>query len=271
MEPREPARGRRRGRARRLRHALPGAAAGLYPPERRISTPCSTAPTWCWCTNGTSRRWWRRSAPGARGAAGSRCCSTTPTTARSATRRRSATSTCPAMTACSPSAPRWRASTRLGLGRPRVRLARGGRHCACFRPPAEPAPAQGAVWIGNWGDGERSAELEEFLLRRREAPACRSTSTACAIRTRPARCSRATAPPPRLAAEPAGARRVRPPPRHRARAAPLLRDACCPASRPSACSRRWPAASRWSARRGTTPKACSRRARTSWSRRTAPR
>ena len=34
-----------------------------------------------------------------------------------------------------------------------------------FRPPAEEQPREGLVWIGNWGDGERSAELESFLLR----------------------------------------------------------------------------------------------------------
>ncbi len=33
-----------------------------------------------------------------------------------------------------------------------------------FHPPAAPGPRSGAVWIGNWGDGERTAELEEFLL-----------------------------------------------------------------------------------------------------------
>ncbi|WP_073974207.1 CgeB family protein [Erythrobacter donghaensis] len=33
-----------------------------------------------------------------------------------------------------------------------------------FHPPAVEAPREGLVWIGNWGDGERSAELEEFLL-----------------------------------------------------------------------------------------------------------
>ncbi len=41
-----------------------------------------------------------------------------------------------------------------------------------FRPPAEeaggaegrPGGREGAVWIGNWGDGERTAELETFLL-----------------------------------------------------------------------------------------------------------
>ncbi len=33
-----------------------------------------------------------------------------------------------------------------------------------FRPPAARGERAGAVWIGNWGDGERTAELEEFLL-----------------------------------------------------------------------------------------------------------
>jgi spore maturation protein CgeB len=34
-----------------------------------------------------------------------------------------------------------------------------------FRPPVEELPREGLVWIGNWGDGERSAELEDYLLR----------------------------------------------------------------------------------------------------------
>lgn len=34
-----------------------------------------------------------------------------------------------------------------------------------FRPPAEPIARSGLVWIGNWGDGERTAELERFLFR----------------------------------------------------------------------------------------------------------
>ena len=34
-----------------------------------------------------------------------------------------------------------------------------------FHPPAEEGPREGLVWIGNWGDGERSAELESFLFR----------------------------------------------------------------------------------------------------------
>lgn len=34
-----------------------------------------------------------------------------------------------------------------------------------FRPPAEEMERSGLVWIGNWGDGERGAELEDFLFR----------------------------------------------------------------------------------------------------------
>ncbi|HZH09060.1 MAG TPA: glycosyltransferase [Microvirga sp.] len=34
-----------------------------------------------------------------------------------------------------------------------------------FQPPAEEEERQGLVWIGNWGDDERSAELETFLFR----------------------------------------------------------------------------------------------------------
>ena len=33
-----------------------------------------------------------------------------------------------------------------------------------FRPPAPGNTRAGVVWIGNWGDGERTAELEDFLL-----------------------------------------------------------------------------------------------------------
>jgi spore maturation protein CgeB len=34
-----------------------------------------------------------------------------------------------------------------------------------FRPPETETDRQGLVWVGNWGDGERSAELSSFLLR----------------------------------------------------------------------------------------------------------
>jgi spore maturation protein CgeB len=33
-----------------------------------------------------------------------------------------------------------------------------------FRPPEADRDREGLVWIGNWGDGERTAELETFLL-----------------------------------------------------------------------------------------------------------
>jgi spore maturation protein CgeB len=34
-----------------------------------------------------------------------------------------------------------------------------------FRPPAQEGERRDLVWIGNWGDDERSAELESFLFR----------------------------------------------------------------------------------------------------------
>ena len=34
-----------------------------------------------------------------------------------------------------------------------------------FHPPVEEQERSGLVWIGNWGDGERTAELEDFLFR----------------------------------------------------------------------------------------------------------
>jgi spore maturation protein CgeB len=33
-----------------------------------------------------------------------------------------------------------------------------------FRPPPSEGQREGLVWIGNWGDGERTAEIETFLL-----------------------------------------------------------------------------------------------------------
>jgi len=34
-----------------------------------------------------------------------------------------------------------------------------------FQPPADEGPRAGLIWIGNWGDDERSAELETYLFR----------------------------------------------------------------------------------------------------------
>ena len=33
-----------------------------------------------------------------------------------------------------------------------------------FHPPLAAGPRDGLVWIGNWGDGERTAEIEDYLL-----------------------------------------------------------------------------------------------------------
>ena len=38
-----------------------------------------------------------------------------------------------------------------------------------FHPPADEQPREGLVWIGNWGDGERSEELAEYLLQPAQA------------------------------------------------------------------------------------------------------
>ena len=50
-----------------------------------------------------------------------------------------------------------------GWGR-RVHVWHEAADTTVFRPPAREAPRAGLVWIGNWGDGERAAELEAFLL-----------------------------------------------------------------------------------------------------------
>jgi spore maturation protein CgeB len=39
-----------------------------------------------------------------------------------------------------------------------------GADLALFHPPKAPVERRGAVWIGNWGDGERSAELRDYML-----------------------------------------------------------------------------------------------------------
>ena len=40
-----------------------------------------------------------------------------------------------------------------------------------FRPPEREQQRKGLVWIGNWGDGERTNELEQFLFRPARATA----------------------------------------------------------------------------------------------------
>jgi spore maturation protein CgeB len=57
---------------------------------------------------------------------------------------------------------------RWGWGR-RVFVWHEAADMRLFRPPEGEAERQGLVWIGNWGDDERSAEIETFLLRPAQA------------------------------------------------------------------------------------------------------
>jgi spore maturation protein CgeB len=57
---------------------------------------------------------------------------------------------------------------RWGWGR-RVFVWHEAADTRLFHPPEIETERQGLVWIGNWGDDERSAELETFLLRPAQA------------------------------------------------------------------------------------------------------
>lgn len=50
-----------------------------------------------------------------------------------------------------------------GWGR-RVHVWHEAADITVFKPPGRKVTRTGLVWIGNWGDGERTAELQEFLL-----------------------------------------------------------------------------------------------------------
>jgi spore maturation protein CgeB len=63
---------------------------------------------------------------------------------------------------------------RWGWG-PRVFVWHEAADTTLFRPPAHPTERSGLVWIGNFGDGERTAELETFLLAPSQASAMRLT------------------------------------------------------------------------------------------------
>ena len=141
-------------------------------PMRRDSSRgrrASTAPTSSSSTSGTSPA--LVAALGARtaGAArASRCCSTTPITGRSATPRRCARFDLSGYDGV------------LAFGETLAAVYRGwgwGDRVFVWHEAADTAPvpaagrreasATGLVWIGNWGDGERSAELETLPVRAR--------------------------------------------------------------------------------------------------------
>ncbi len=77
------------------------------------------------------------------------------------------------MTACSPSARRSRRSTAAGAGCNRVFVWHEAADVRLFHPPFQEVERSGLVWIGNWGDGERTQELSEFLLEPAEAAGLR--------------------------------------------------------------------------------------------------
>ncbi len=52
---------------------------------------------------------------------------------------------------------------RLGWG-DRAFVWHEAADASLFRPPAKEGSRAGLVWIGNWGDGERSRELDELLI-----------------------------------------------------------------------------------------------------------
>jgi spore maturation protein CgeB len=61
---------------------------------------------------------------------------------------------------------------RWGWGR-RVFVWHEAADITLFHPPAQDAHGDDLVWIGNWGDGERTAEIETFLLAPAQAAGLR--------------------------------------------------------------------------------------------------
>ena len=138
----------------------------VRPGEPRSGRRRSTAPTWSSSTSGTRTTWSRRIGQHRATAAGYHLlfhdthhrAVTEPAGDGRAT-------TCRTTTACSRSAKSCEDSTsRSGWAAPRVDLARSGRHRACSIRPKRSRDEGDLVWIGNWGDDERTAELHEFLL-----------------------------------------------------------------------------------------------------------
>ena len=203
----------------------------LRPRDRSTSTRRSTAPTWCSCTSGTSPSWSRASARTARGPRRYRLLFHD-------THHRVVTDP-QAMAGYDLRALRRRARLRRGdprplpangLGAARLDLARGRRHARL--PPAEPAREREGdlVWIGNWGDEERTAELQR--VPDRAGAATRALRARCHGVRYPRRRSRALA---EAGIEYGGwlpnyrrARGLRALPRHGARPAPAVRARRCP-------------------------------------------
>ena len=121
-------------------------------------------------------------------------------------------------------------------------------------PTSSPRRKASLVWIGNWGDDERSEELHEFLIEpvKATAPEARVYGVRYPEQAQGKRLAEAgsntragcpTSKCPQVFADYRLTVHVP--------AAALCRKPCL-ASRPSASSKPWPVASRWSARPGTT-------------------
>ena len=222
------------------------------------STARSTAWTWSSCTSGTTTSWCAAWACTARARAATACCSTIRTTARLPTRRAMAAD----------DLRHYDGVLAFGAVLRELYLERGWAARAwtwheaadtrVFRLIPHAGREGDVVWIGNWGDDERSAELEEFLLEPVKALGLRARVYGVrypeeARRALDARRHRVLRLDRQLRSA-AGLRALR---RHRAHPAPPVRGSTAAASRPSGCSRRWPAASRWSPPPGTTARGCS--------------
>ena len=92
-----------------------------------------------------------------------------------------------------------------------------------FHPPAVEGERKGLVWIGNWGDDERSTELEQFLFRPAQTVGLPLTLHGVRYPEAALATWRAMASPTEAGCPMRRPGHLRPSPRHRPRAAPLLR------------------------------------------------
>jgi spore maturation protein CgeB len=149
---------------------------------------------------------------------------------------------------------------RLGWGR-RVWVWHEAADTRVFRPVSDRPTIGDVVWIGNWGDDERAAELREFFVEPVAALRLRARvhgvryppdalqlladagiDTADGLRTtKSLRCLRASGSPFTCPA--------------------VLTFTCCPGFPQSVPSRRWPVVFPWSPRVGMMWKDCSRQVR----------
>ncbi len=85
----------------------------------------------------------------------------------------------------------------IGAGAGAIASSSGTRRptCGCSSHRSRRTERRGLVWIGNWGDGERTPSWRASCSRRRAMPVWRSTSSASAIRPTRWRCCSATASP----------------------------------------------------------------------------